>query len=150
MYQHHGHKRLDAVSDIQSLRVTVGGLRPDGVTFDLDDAATNTFVHGMLRLARVPVSNDPDAPRLHTSIAVTRVLDLYSVSISVELWDRVWLTRQTNGEPLEVPTWRQMVSMVTNRHELRENVRQQLGHLMTHFLNDYVAANHQRVHAQAG
>lgn len=140
-------QKLVAVAGLRGLRLAFGGHREEAAGFAPSDAEVGTFVRGMLRLASVPViehgsaEGDDDAARLYTTVSVTRVVDLYSVSVAVELWDRVWLTRQAGGEALEAATWRQAAAFVSNRHELRQNTREQLGYILTHFLNDFVAAN---------
>jgi hypothetical protein len=136
---HQGH--LQAVSGIEGLRVSVADVESAAADFGMTRRDLTLFVHGMLRLAGVPVVVADDAPTLHTTLAVRKVVDLYSVTISVELWDRVWLTRQTHGHALQAATWRRSASLVSNRHELRDNTRMELGNLLTGFLNDYVAAN---------
>lgn len=138
MESHQG--QLQAVSGIEGLRVSVADVENAAAEFGMTRRDLMLFVHGMLRLAGVPVVAE-DAPTLHTTLSVRKVVDLYSVTVSVELWDRVWLTRQTNGHALHAATWRRSASLVSNRHELRDNTRMELGSLVSEFLNDYVAAN---------
>lgn len=131
-----------AVCGIDGVRVAISGMGARGVGFGMHAEEVGLFVHGMLRLAGVSVlAEEVDAPRLRVEVVVKQVADLYSVVMSVELWDRVWLTRQTGGEALQAATWRKNGSLVSNRHELRTNIRLELGNLLTGFLNDYVAAN---------
>lgn len=143
--------QLHAVSGIEGLRVTVADVENAAAEFGMTRRDLMLFVHGMLRLAGVPVVADAtdDAPKLHTSLSVRKVVDLYSVTISVELWDRVWLTRQTHGHALQAATWRRSANLVSNRHELRDNTRMELGNLVTEFLNDYIAANRSGQRASA-
>ena len=146
MNQLPGH--LYAVSGIEGLRVTVSEVEAAAGDFGMSVRELMLFVQGMLRLAGVPVEHaNADSPTLHATITVKKVIDLYMVTLSVELWDRVWLTRQTHGNPLHAATWRRQASLVSNRHELRDNTRMELGNLMSSFLNDYVAANRPRASA---
>ena len=146
---HRGH--LYAVSGIEGLRVSVADVENAAAEFGMTRRDLLLFVHGMLRLAGVPVVADgfDEAPTLHTILSVQKVVDLYSVTISVELWDRVWLTRQTHGHALRAATWRRSSSLVSNRHELRDNTRMELGNIVTGFLNDYIAANRSDERASA-
>lgn len=147
--QHLGH--LHAFSGIEGLRVSVPDVETAAPEFGMTRRDLTLFVHGMLRLAGVPVIADAaaDAPTLHTALTVRKVVDLYAVTLSVELWDRVWLTRQTHGQSLHATTWRQSAGLVSNHHELRDNTRMELGNLLTRFLNDYVAANRANGRASA-
>jgi hypothetical protein len=139
---------LHAVSGIEGLRVSVTNGDSAAAGFGMSERELTLFVHGMLRLAGVPAERgDDDSPTLHTNVSIKKVVDLYSVTLSVELWDRVWLARQTHGHALHAATWRQSASLVSNRHELHHNTRMELGNLVTSFLNDYTAANRTRIPA---
>ncbi|HZZ42019.1 MAG TPA: hypothetical protein VFE58_03715 [Tepidisphaeraceae bacterium] len=142
--QEEGSPHLQAVAGIEGLRVTISQIESSALEFGMNARELTLFIQGMLRLAKVDVVRHDDAadvPTLRTTIAAKRVIDVYSISLSVELWDRVWLTRQTHGHAIQAVTWRRSASLVSNRHELRHNMRVELGHLLTHFMNDYTAAN---------
>jgi hypothetical protein len=141
---------LNAVFGIEGVRVSVDQPAADGAGLSHHDLTH--FVHGMLRLAGVPVlsehDDNSDSPVLHTTVSTHKVLDLFSVTLSVELLDRVWLTRRAStGQALHAATWRRSTQFVSNRHELRHNMRMELGNLLTTFLNDYSAANENRASA---
>jgi hypothetical protein len=140
--QHPQH--LHAVYGIDGLRISVSNADSSAAEAGLTPRELTLIVHGMLRLAGVPVihpDDEVDAPTLHATVSVKKVVDVFSVSIMLELWDRVWLARQSHGETLHAATWRSTASLVSSRHELRDNMRLELGNLLTTFLNDYFAAN---------
>ena len=142
--QHPQH--LHAVYGIDGLRISVSNVESAAADAGLNPRELTLIVHGMLRLAGVPVihlDDDIDAPTLHTTVSVKKVIDVFSVSLMLEIWDRVWLARQSHGEALHAATWRSTASLVSSRHELRDNMRLELGNLLTTFLNDYIAANHE-------
>ena len=143
--QQHHPQHLHAVRGIEGLRVSVANAESAAADAGLSSRELTLIVHGMLRLAGVPVIHNDDAddnvPTLHTTVTVKKVVDLFSVSLMLELWDRVWLTRQTHSHALHAATWRNSAELVSNRHELRDNMRLELGALLTSFLNDYMAAN---------
>ena len=141
---------LYAVSGIEAVRVSVSEMENGAADFGMSAREMMLFVQGMLRLAGVPVVGNAaaeEAPVLHATVGVRQVVDLYTVTLSVELWDRVWLTRQTDGSALHAATWRRQAALVSNRHELRNNTRLELGNLMAAFVNDYIAANRPRASA---
>jgi hypothetical protein len=139
--------RLSALSNLNAVRLSVSELRSTPDRYAMSAQEIGDFVKGMLKIAAVPLVEDEDvegaaaAPRLHASVTTLRVADLYSVRVEVEMTDRVWLTRQTEGHAIDATTWHQGASFVSNRHELKESSKQELGKVLTKFLNDFLAVN---------
>jgi len=138
--------------DLGPIRLFVASDAPD------DDAVLNpkhvgSFAQVMLKIARIPVvttKTHPNTPKLQISIRSIKASDLYSIYLTVELLDRVWLARTTgNEDALDASTWRKFNGFMSNADELRSNLRENLGKLLASFMNEYVAANanngHQRI-----
>jgi len=141
--------RLSALANLESLRLSVSELHSTADHYAMDGQEIRDFVKGLLKIAAVPLVEEEEgavdeaSPRLHASVTVNRVADLYSVHVEVELRDRVWLTRQTEGHAIDATTWHQAAHFVSNRHELKTTSKQELGKVLTKFLNDFLAVNQQ-------
>jgi hypothetical protein len=116
----------------------------------LTTAEIRSFVEVMLRIARVAVLENIEGaegqPRLHVKLNAVKVVDLYSVYISLDLMEWVRAMRMptetiVGDSVIDAATWQASANFVVNRHELRDASKAELGKLMAKFMNEYVAAN---------
>jgi len=123
-----------------------GGAEPAGLT----TAEIRSFVEVMLRIARVAVLENIEGaeaqPRLHVKLNAVKVVDLYSVYISLDLMEwvralRMPTEKMVGDSVIDAATWQASANFVVNRRELRDASKAELGKLMAKFMNEYVAAN---------
>jgi len=131
------------LQDLGPIRLFVACDAPDGDPI-LNQRHIGSFAQVMLRIAHIPLvttASNPNSPRLQITIRSLVASDLYSVYVTVELLDRVWLVRPANEESFDAATWRAFSGFMSTANELRSNLREHLGKLLASFMNEYLAAN---------
>jgi hypothetical protein len=144
--------RKNVLGNLRGLSVWVEEQPSNGDQAGLTTAEIRSFVEVMLRIARVTVLGNVDGaeaqPRLHVKLNAVKVVDLYSVYISLDLMEWVRAMRMpaetiVGDSVIDAATWQASVNFVVNRRELRDSSKAELGKLMAKFMNEYVAANTQ-------
>jgi len=131
------------LQELGPIRLFVACDAPDGDPV-LNQRHIGSFAQVMLRIAHIPLAttaSNPNSPRLQITIRSLISADLYSVYITLELLDRVWLVRPSNEDAFDAATWRAFTGFMSSTAELRSNLRDHLGKLLASFMNEYLAAN---------
>ena len=142
--------RAHLLSNLRGVSVWVNDHAATAEQAGLRAGEIRAFAEVMLKIAHIPVLEQIDGaeaqPRLHITIQATKVSDLFSVHIDVELLEWVRVLRMPSEKMvgdsvIDAPTWHAHATFVSNRRELREASKEQLGKLLSNFMNDYVSAN---------
>jgi hypothetical protein len=138
------------LSGLLGVFVTLDGVTPDLEALGLHQAELLASIQDQLRtagvrvLAREDARNSPGSPYLYFNINVVRAAAGFAYTVRIELNQAVSLARSAGSRTMAT-TWQPAaVLAAVNPTELVKAVRQDLGALVTIFVDDYREANHAR------